>query len=170
MPQQTLILTLQLDAISNAFYEHLRRKYFPPERNLIAAHVTLFHQLPDDDHTRHTIRESARATEPFRLTDPAPRSIGKGVAVFFQAPPLLALQAALAQAFDADIIPQDRQRFRPDIVVQNKVAPELARQTLPLLQSISLPEPRAIGLTLSRYLNGPWQHLTDFPFQTPLPI
>ena len=60
MPQQTLILTLQLDAISNAFYEHLRRKYFPPERNLIAAHVTLFHQLPDEPLTHELIRQARR--------------------------------------------------------------------------------------------------------------
>ena len=165
MPQP-LILTLQLDNNSHAFYEGLRRRYFPPERNLIAAHLTLFHQLPDEDRTYQSVREAAQATESFLLTHPTLRSIGKGVAVFFQSERLCALHAGLLTAFQADISAQDRQRLQPHIVIQNKVAPEVARHTFAQLQATSFMEPIAIGLTLSRYLGGPWQHLSDFPFPT----
>ena len=41
-----LVLTLVLDAQSFAFFDGLRRRHFPPERNVIAAHLTLFHALP----------------------------------------------------------------------------------------------------------------------------
>jgi hypothetical protein len=76
------------------------------------------------------------------------------------------LHATLAAAFQAHLIPQDRQPFRPHIVVQNKVDPATARHTLAQLASAALPEPVGIGLTLWRYLNGPWEHLQDFPFLT----
>ena len=159
-----LILTLQLDETAQAFYEDLRRRHFPPERNLIPAHLTLFHHLPGDAHTHQAVHEAAQATPPFPLTHPNPRCIGRGVTVFFQPGPISALHAALSTAFEANLIPQDRQRFQPHTVVQNKVDPATARQTLPQLQAIPLLEAHAIGLTLWRYLGGPWERLEDFDF------
>ena len=41
-----LILTLMLDEGTQAWLDALRRAQFPPERNLVPAHVTLFHALP----------------------------------------------------------------------------------------------------------------------------
>src|SRR5215217_6904909 len=43
-----LVLTLALDAATAAWLEALRRAHFPPERNLVPAHVTLFHALPGE--------------------------------------------------------------------------------------------------------------------------
>ena len=43
-----LILTLELDERSFAFFGAQRRRYFPPERNFIPAHLTLFHALPGE--------------------------------------------------------------------------------------------------------------------------
>ena len=161
---EPLILTLQLDPQAQAFYDDLRIRHFPPARNLIPAHLTLFHHLPDQASTVEVLRQAAAATPPFPLANPTPRSIGRGVAVFFHSDALAALHVALSQAFQPHLIPQDRQRLRPHIVVQNKVDPEIARRTLPLLQSIPLPEPHAIGLTLWRYLGGPWELLSHMPF------
>jgi hypothetical protein len=166
---QPLILTLQLDERSQAFYEDLRRRYFPPERNVISAHVTLFHQLPDADWTRETLRRVAKSKTSFHLTNPTPRSIGRGVAIFFQSEQAVELHATLSTHFRVVLIPQDRQRFQPHIVVQNKVNSETAQQTLPQVQAIPLIEPRAIGLSLWHYLDGPWEHLIDFPFEDPGP-
>ena len=161
---QPLVLTLQLDEAAQAFYEGLRRLYFPPERNVIPAHLSLFHQLPDQRKIHETLHALASVTPAFPLTNPVLRSIGRGVAVFVGAKALMDLHAALSSEFEVDLIPQDRQRFRPHIVVQNKVDPETARQTLSQLQSTPMPEPRATGLTLWRYLGGPWQRLHDFSF------
>lgn len=161
---EPLILTLQLDAPGQKFYEELRQRYFPPERNLIPAHLTLFHHLPDEDFVEQTIAEEAGANATFELANPKLRSLGRGVAVFFESVPLMAVHAALAGAFDADLIPQDRQRFRPHIVVQNKVDLETARQTLQQMQCVTLVAPQADGLTLWRYLGGPWERVSDFRF------
>jgi 2'-5' RNA ligase len=161
---QPLILTLQLDPFAQTFYENLRRRHFPPERNLIPAHLTLFHQLPDKDSTYTTVRELAESTPILQLAHNTPRSIGRGVAIFFQSEQLASLHSALSRVFKDQLIPQDRQPFRPHIVIQNKVDPETASATLSELDVHSLAPPNGIGLTLWRYLGGPWKPLSDFPF------
>jgi hypothetical protein len=44
-----LILTLKMDRESFSRFEGLRQAHFPPHRNFIPAHLTLFHHLPGDD-------------------------------------------------------------------------------------------------------------------------
>ena len=160
---QPLILTLQIDPSARDFYETLRQRYFPPERNIISAHLSLFHQLPDEERTFEVICERARSTKGFQLSVGVPRSIGRGVAVFFSSPALASMHDALCDAFRADLIPQDRQPFKPHVVIQNKVDPATARETLSQVSGTSFIEPYAIGLTLWRYLGGQWEHLSDFP-------
>jgi 2'-5' RNA ligase len=160
----TLILTSQLDDIAQSFYEGLRQRYFPPERNLIPAHLTVFHNLPDENHVYDMVREAARAGSLSRGKNPQLRSIGRGVAVYFQIDPLSLLRTQLSSVFQFDLIPQDRQRFDPHIVVQNKVDSETAKRTLAELKALELVEPTVIGFTLWRYLGGPWEHLEDLPF------
>ena len=41
----TYILTAELDPDSFEWLDGLRRQHFPPERNLLSAHLTLFHRL-----------------------------------------------------------------------------------------------------------------------------
>jgi hypothetical protein len=43
-----LIVTALLDEAAQERFDRLRREHFPPERNHLAAHLTLFHRLPDD--------------------------------------------------------------------------------------------------------------------------
>ena len=164
---QPLILTVQLDPPAQAFYDDLRRRYFPRERNVVPAHLTLFHQLPDEDAIYETLEQSARTTSTLLLANPALRSIGRGVTVFFESAFLNAFHVNLSAALAPHLIPQDRQRLKPHIVVQNKVSAETANQTLQQLKTTALIEPRAIGLTIWRYLGGPWQHLCDLPFDAP---
>ena len=42
------VLTLEMDGESFAALDALRRRYYTPERNLVPAHVTLFHRLPGE--------------------------------------------------------------------------------------------------------------------------
>jgi hypothetical protein len=162
--EQPFLLTLRLDDEAQRFYEGLRQQYFPPERNLIAAHVILFHQLPEEERARAVIREVAGRCAAMRLVRPELRSIGRGVAVFFEAEALGEVHRALSTAFAATLIAQDRQGLRPHIMVQNKVDPAVARETLAALQGGSLIEPLGVGLTLWRYLGGPWERVAEFDF------
>jgi hypothetical protein len=42
---KTLIITAELDAVYFARLDGLRREHFPAERNLLSAHLTMFHQV-----------------------------------------------------------------------------------------------------------------------------
>ena len=41
-----IIVTALFGAADQAFFDAERRAYFPPERNQLAAHLTMFHHLP----------------------------------------------------------------------------------------------------------------------------
>src|SRR5687768_4540855 len=43
-----LVLTLEMDGESFRRLNELRSRFFPPERNFVPAHVTLFHRLPGE--------------------------------------------------------------------------------------------------------------------------
>jgi hypothetical protein len=43
--ETTYILTAEMNGESFAWLDGLRREHFPPERNFLSAHLTLFHRL-----------------------------------------------------------------------------------------------------------------------------
>lgn len=166
-PLAPLILTLKLDQPAFEALDALRQAHFPPERNFIAAHITLFHALPGDQLAAiaATAREICRATPALLLSLPAPRFLGRGVAIEVAAPELLRLRARLAGAWAAWLSAQDRQGYRPHVTIQNKVAPAQARQLYDDLAARWAPiETRGVGLLLWHYLGGPWQLAEEFLF------
>jgi 2'-5' RNA ligase len=162
----TNILTLHLDPTSQTHFEALRQQHFPRERNQIPAHLSLFHSLPDTPEITHTLA-TVSAREPFPLQVTGLRSLGRGVAFTIASGDLQTLHAHLSTAFAAHLIPQDRQRFNPHIVIQNKSTPERARDLLAHLQASFTPmSVQAIGLDLWHYLGGPWKLAASFAFST----
>ena len=159
------ILTLRLDAASQSHFEALRQRYFPPERNQIAAHLTLFHTLPESPEINARLTEVAGEHAPFRMQVTGVGSLGRGVAYRLESPQLMTVHARLAQVFATELSTQDRQRFQPHIVVQNKVIPAEARALLAELQSSFVrTHVEALGLDLWHYLDGPWEHAATFAF------
>lgn len=164
-----LILTLRLDAASSVLLNGLRERHFPPERNWLAAHVTLFHALPGahEDAVRDALARVCRQFVPFPVHFPALRSLGRGVAVDIDAPELLRLRARLGDEWAQWLTPQDRQRYRPHVTIQNKVTSEQARALLDELSASWQPVTAAgEGLLLWRYLGGPWEAVGEFPFES----
>jgi 2'-5' RNA ligase len=162
-----LILTLALDAASTTRFEALRREHFPPGRNLVPAHLTLFHHLPGDHLADITpaIAAACREHGPFAAEVTGLRFLGRGVAYAVESPELRVLRAGLAHAWAPWLTPQDRQPFRPHVTVQNKAAPAEARALLERLGAGLAPFPvRAEGLLLWRYLGGPWETAGRYPF------
>ncbi len=164
-----LLLTLDLDADSLAFFEAQRRRYFPSELNVVPAHLMLFHKLPGEEISflrRELLREaSACRTMTLRIT--GLRSLGRGVAYQVECAELILLHKRLAALFGAWLTPQDRQRYRPHITIQNKVSAEEAKLTLQFLQPEFVPfEAAGTGLALWRYLGGPWEFVERFPFNS----
>ena len=136
----------------------MRRAHFPPERNHLAAHLTMFHHLPPSVGAELAQRLGALARAPApRARVSGLRSLGRGVALVIESPALEDLRAELADAFDALLTPQDRQRWRPHITIQNKVEPPVARALLAELERDFRPRPlRIAGLAAWNYLGGPW--------------
>lgn len=162
-----LILTLLLDADTQDWLDALRRAHFPPERNLVPAHVTLFHALPgaELDSVIAALAEECRGAAPSGVRIGPPRFLGRGVALEVAAPDVAALRGRLAARWRAWLSPQDRQGWRPHATVQNKAAAETAR-ALHATLAATLP-PRAAtaeGLLLWRYRGGPWEAAGHFAF------
>ena len=152
-----------MDAQSQAFFDELREKYFPRDRNFLRAHLTLFHQLPDASEVLNILE--ALDMHPIQATVSSLKNIGQGVAYFLATPALSELQLVLKKPFQNFLIPQDQQSFRPHITIQNKVRPAEAVALLQKLQTSFTPfEIHIIGLDLWYYLDGPWQHYRFFEF------
>ncbi|WP_414472815.1 2'-5' RNA ligase family protein [Microvirga sp. M2] len=163
-----LILTLALDERSFAFLDEKRRRYFPPERNFIPAHLTLFHQLPGErvaaiqDVLERTCRERAR----FPLSVTGLLSLGRGVAYTLDAPELTGFRSGLAREWAPWLTAQDRQKHRPHVTVQNNVDPKDASDLLARLTAEFVPfEATGIGVDLWWYRGGPWEQVGRSAFR-----
>ena len=162
-----IIVTALIGAPDFAWLDDLRRRHFPPERNFLRAHLTLFHHLPPSlaPELKARLAEAARAAPPpARLA--GLMNLGKGVAYRVDSPALAALRARLAEAFAPLLTPQDAGGWRAHITVQNKVPPEAARALLAELAAGFAPRPLAIaGLAAWWYRGGPWEPLSRHPFR-----
>jgi 2'-5' RNA ligase len=162
-----LILTLALDAGTQAYFNDLRRQHFPPAINYLAAHLTLFHHLPGAELAAVQAQLEAIAASQPRLHLPVTglRSLGRGVAFTLENDELRALHRRLQATFAAHLTPQDQQKLQPHVTIQNKVTPTEARELLAELQADFTPfEAVGTGLHLWAYRNGPWESLAEFPF------
>lgn len=163
-----LILTLKLDKSTFAQLDALRQAHFPPERNFLSAHITLFHALPgeQEEDIRTTLAALCAATPVLPLTLPSVRFLGRGVAINVESPALLALRGHLALQWSAWLSAQDRQRYQPHVTVQNKVTAVVARALYEELRATwSTLTAQGEGLLLWRYQGGPWEFVAEFPFR-----
>ncbi len=161
-----LILTAGFDEPAFAYLDGLRRRYFPPERNFLRAHLTLFHALPGSEEAaiRADLARAAADQPPIDARAAGVMALGRGVAVRIEAPGLAELRAALAARWESWLTPQDRQKLRAHVTVQNKVDPEVARALHAELAAGFEPFPvRIERLCLWRYLGGPWEARAAFP-------
>ncbi|MDQ1081564.1 2'-5' RNA ligase family protein [Pseudoroseomonas cervicalis] len=162
-----LILTLALDATSFARLEALRRAHFPPGRNVLSAHLTLFHALPGAERAavEDRLAALAAATPMPALRFAGLRSLGRGTAYSVESTALMALREELARDWRPWLTPQDAKGFRPHVTVQNKVTPEAARSLLAALQRDFTPwQGRGEALCLWHYRGGPWEAAARFGF------
>ncbi len=162
-----LILTLKIDRDSFDYFDELRRLYFPPARNFLAAHVTLFHHLPDESliKIKDELRTLSGATRVFPLAFTRWRFLGKGSAMTIESAELIKLRVALADLWRENLTAQDKQKFQPHITVQNKVAPDEARRLFEDLSADWTAKTGAAeGLTLWHYDAPHWKFEEEFLF------
>jgi 2'-5' RNA ligase len=162
-----LIVTLKPDDKSHRFFTGLRKQYFPPAINYLEAHLTLFHHLPSDNpEVNDALAEMANRAS-FEMQVAGLMHTGFGVAFTIESADLVALRSSLQHRFHEWLIPQDKQKFRPHITIQNKVTPleskELYRE---LSENFKLFSITAVGFDTWLYKNGPWEHLESYLFNT----
>lgn len=155
-----------LDDESQQYFNILRRKHFPPERNYLDAHLTLFHHLPANEvQLINDVELVAAKQSLMELQVTSIKSIGNGVAFGIECMQLKQLHSYLQKLWQAWLIPQDKQKLWPHITIQNKVSPDTAMLLKAQLEQDF--EPFAIqgfGLALYEYHNGPWKFVRDFKF------
>lgn len=162
-----IIVTALMGAADFAWADGLRRTHFPPERNRLSAHITLFHHLPPS-----ALPEIGRRLKQL-CTDRAPAArlasvmpLGQGVAYAIDSPGLMVMWEDLADAFTGLLTPQDQARPRLHVTIQNKARPADARALTAQLRAEFIPRPFAIaGLAAWHYRGGPWDLATKALFR-----
>jgi 2'-5' RNA ligase len=146
----------------------LRRAHFPPDRNQVPAHLTLFHHLPPSiaDELDTRLRAATRGVAAPSATMLGAMSLGRGVALRVRSDALADIRQDLAEAFAGMLTPQDNAGWRPHVTIQNKVEPAVAKALhVALSGQFATPRPLAItGLTSWRYLGGPWDAIRRYRF------
>lgn len=162
-----LIVTAQLPPELQARATALRTAHFPPERNFLAAHVTLFHAIPAqcEDELRQVLKTMAREYAPVPAKLLGIMNLGGGTALKLESPAMLELRELIAERFHGMLTQQDQHRPRLHVTVQNKVSRREARALQEELGPQILPQSFAfIALELFRYLGGPWEPLGKWRF------
>ena len=152
------VVTLGLDIPLQDRLERDRRRYFSAERNIVPAHVSLFHHLPGhaEQDVSTTLQAVCGATAPFPVSITGIMGLGRGTAYRVAADG--ALHSRLAAAWRAMLTRQDSQPWRPHVTLQNKVGPEEARALQARLSAGFAPfGGRAESVLLWRYVGGPWE-------------
>jgi hypothetical protein len=90
---RTLIVTAELDPVSFAWLDGLRRRHFPVDRNFLSAHLTMFHRVIPGD-AEH-IAQQQLPQGPLLARFTGVRFLGRGVAVEVASAPLIELRGAM---------------------------------------------------------------------------
>ena len=162
-----LIITADLAPGDFSWIEGLRRAHYPPDRNRVPAHLTMFHALPPSAESElrarlgQIVRRQAPAAMIAGLMD-----LGGGVAFRVVSPELDNIRDELTNDLHGLLGAQDSGGWRPHVTIQNKVPPRVARELKDSLERRFTSRPLGIrGLGLHRYLGGPWERLADYPFR-----
>lgn len=168
MGSNPFILTAKLPPDIHAWADSLRRRHFPPERNHLHAHVTMFHAFAPSllEELKDFIPQVAREFAPPEAEITGLMDLGKGTAIRLLSPQLLGIRAMIADHFHGMLTDQDLHEPRPHITIQNKVTKEEARA----LQAELAPqiERRRFAFTaleLHLYRGGPWEFVKGAPFR-----
>lgn len=163
-----LILTARLPDDLHAWATALRGQYFPPERNYLAAHVTLFHALPPQcaDELGDLCKRLTAQYGPPKASLLGVMPLGKGTALKLESAAMLRVRDQIAAHFHGMLTAQDSHGPRLHITIQNKVSIEAAKSLQAHLSGrIEMRSFAFKGLELHRYRGGPWELVRGYTFR-----
>jgi 2'-5' RNA ligase len=162
-----LLITAALPPDVLAWADALRKAHFPPERNKLQAHVTLFHALPPsvEDEVRQILAElTASPPPPARIS--GLMKLGGGTALAIDSPELVALHGRIAERMHGLMTRQDAQPLKLHITIQNKVTAQAARDLqAQLAETLERRSFRFHGFDLFAYEDGIWRFIRTFAFR-----
>jgi 2'-5' RNA ligase len=156
-----------MDGEAFAALDALRRRYYAPERNLVPAHITLFHRLPGERarEIKALLAQMAAGQRPIDIGPGEVKSTERGVAIFLRSPQLGALRDELAREWWPWLGEEDRRGFRPHVSIQTTLDEAEAHRTRQAVAAtFRAPRIRGTGLHLWRYRDGPWESERLFRF------
>ena len=163
-----LIVTALLPKDMAAWATGLRTRHFPPERNYLSAHVTLFHAIPPScaGELATVLKGVATDTAPVPGRLEGIMSLGRGTALKLSSPSMLALRDRIAGRFHGSLSAQDQHRPRLHVTIQNKVSAAEAKAVQAELAPVIQPRDFAFrGIATYHYLGGPWELLREYSFR-----
>lgn len=167
-PPAPFIVTAELPGDVLAWADGLRRAHFPPERNWLKAHVTLFHAFAPSlrEELDGVLRRFAAEYAPPEAEIAGLMNLGRGTALAIRSPGMVAIREAIAGHFHGALTAQDAHAIRLHITIQNKVTPEAARALqAELAPSLQPRRFRFTGLGLHLYRNPAWEGVHNFAFR-----
>ena len=162
------IVTAALPPDIHSWADGLRQAHFPPERNFLHAHVTLFHSLMP------SLFEELQTVLPGFAAEYAPpgakitglMNMGRGTAIALESPQMLGIRGRIAERFHGLLTAQDQHKPRLHITVQNKVSPQEAKALQCALEpQVQQREFDFPALELHIYRGGPWKFVKRWPFR-----
>jgi 2'-5' RNA ligase len=169
------VLTLRTDRAHHDRMSAMRDKYFPPERNTVRAHLTLFNALPESKMKSSIVpllQEVAAATGPFRIRVKRPFQMKEGFGVNMSPregpPPLKDLLVKLRGTWKEEgfLSDQDSAPRGMHYTLMNKVSDKekLEAAFEEFKESWTGDEGIVDGLELFRYHKGRWYWTQSFEF------
>ena len=166
-PGAPLLITAELPPDVLAWADALRRAHYPPDRNRLRAHVTLFHALPPSVEAEllQVLADLARAAPPAASITGLMKLDG-GTALAVDCPPMIEMHAAIAQRMHGLLTRQDTHPRRLHITIQNKVTPEAARALQASLGAeLAQRSFRFHGFGLYAWEDGLWRPIRTIAFR-----
>lgn len=164
----SLLVVAQLPPPVQAWADALRREHYPPDRNRLAAHITLFHGLPPSaaDEIHRRLAACTTRTPPLPARFSGLMDLGDGTAIALDCPRLHTLHAELAEQLSGVIQQRDDRPLRPHVTIQAKVGVQEARALQRALADLALPLPfRLHGLATHRWTGDLWAFEREWPFR-----
>src|SRR5438105_2212070 len=114
-----LIVTATFGDGDDGWLQDLRRTHYPPERNRVPAHLTLFRQLPPSAGAELAARLArATAAPPPRATVTGIMDLDEGTALRVESEALEDVRKELVDAFLGLLTPQDLAPWNPHVTIQ----------------------------------------------------
>ncbi|WWC73891.1 uncharacterized protein I206_107863 [Kwoniella pini CBS 10737] len=189
--QSPIILTLRLDKATHQLLTSLRSKYFPPHRNFLSAHVTLFHAIPSHrfDELDENLNKICNSKSGWDVFFGEPEKMGnRGVYLICRERPSNSVEkihrellSNLKKGIKSDqdkLTNQDLQTMRkPHVTVLNKASNEeqvdiCLKEVKEFFEGMRKDgqkegqhKGRAVGFEVWEYLGGPWKSIKEYTFQ-----